>query len=660
MNSFKPRHTGAEGASSTQWVTAASEKRERRRQEPRAAAAQRSLLEPRKKAPALAGKGPAPAEKASASEKEGFGGIFRQHAADAAIDGTSGNPPPAPNFKYAMQALDIQEDGASCGFGMITLAFLAVFGIEINEDCIGVLSSLDVTHIKHHWKCILTSWHIEENGLDVKPVYNFLEYFGVEYPDGCIALRPAWVSRFDPSQLSNVRPCNTTPSAQAPESRIPRQPNGQFLAHMKACFEQINQNGLVHSFGRENVSPTDLQRFLGHGGGMMANDELIDIFVAIGNHQWMSSFFYPKLRDFQELVVKANKRTRPQSETLEKVMKWFKKAWEAYADKKAEKRNPYRVVLEARRSETMSAPYSLAAGQVLIIFLQVLSLETQNELPDYDPSWEIKLINEVDCGFFAIMVAAHLIYFHRLNPENVPDPLKLESTNMLTTRLVLASTLIHWCTNPILGADGPVQNSREFLDDPYADLESQERVFLCTKKKVEIMSILEELYIRLHERGVTPQRPLPPLLSRLSWIPALHDKGAMILRRGEYAGPWNSKKARAILAITGKSRSLACKGGSAGITMLSAKTHLPPGQRIIGIPAPVISGFHAGKVTFYLQRCQELAMGICDTGGRGERSSGLQRQVLIQTMLGAATADIRSRLTEVKKADALDGKIIYI
>ncbi|KAJ7205873.1 hypothetical protein C8J57DRAFT_1541502 [Mycena rebaudengoi] len=91
MNSFKPRHTGAEGASSTQWATAASEKGERRRQEPRAEAAQRSLLEPRKKAPALAGKGPAPAEKASASEKEGSGGIFPQHAADAAIDGTSGN-----------------------------------------------------------------------------------------------------------------------------------------------------------------------------------------------------------------------------------------------------------------------------------------------------------------------------------------------------------------------------------------------------------------------------------------------------------------------------------------------------------------------------------------------------------------------------------------
>ncbi|KAJ7281674.1 hypothetical protein C8J57DRAFT_1500362 [Mycena rebaudengoi] len=50
-----------------------------------------ALLEPRKKAPALAGKGPAPAEKASASEKEGSGGIFPQHAADAAIDGTSGN-----------------------------------------------------------------------------------------------------------------------------------------------------------------------------------------------------------------------------------------------------------------------------------------------------------------------------------------------------------------------------------------------------------------------------------------------------------------------------------------------------------------------------------------------------------------------------------------
>ncbi|KAJ7268281.1 hypothetical protein C8J57DRAFT_1227997 [Mycena rebaudengoi] len=146
----------------------------------------------------------------------------------------------------------------------------------------------------------------------------------------------------------------------------------------------------------------------------------------------------------------------------------------------------------------MSAPYSLATGQVLIIFLQVLSLETQNELPDYDPSWEIQLMptptqfNEVDCGFFAIMVAVHLIYFHRLNPENVPDPLKLESTNMLTTRLVLAGTLIHWCTNPILGADGPVQNSRELLDNPYADLESQERILDVPEMSAQCQPVMPD------------------------------------------------------------------------------------------------------------------------------------------------------------------------
>ncbi|KAJ7219625.1 hypothetical protein C8J57DRAFT_1537165 [Mycena rebaudengoi] len=136
------------------------------------------------------------------------------------------------------------------------------------------VSSLDVTHIKHHWKCILTSWHIEENGLDVKPVYNFLEYFGVEYPDGCIAPRPAWVS---------------LPTLKCPTLYFGLRNPGAMteIPHplRKRRNHAFQDNRTANSSPIENVSPTDLQRFLGHGGGMMANDELINIFVAIGNYQ---------------------------------------------------------------------------------------------------------------------------------------------------------------------------------------------------------------------------------------------------------------------------------------------------------------------------------------------------------------------------------------
>lgn len=64
---------------------------------------------------------------------------------------------------------------------MVTVAFLIICGVKIGKSTLAILRLLGVQYIKEHWKCLLTSWRIEEKGLGVEPVNNFLAYWGFEY-----------------------------------------------------------------------------------------------------------------------------------------------------------------------------------------------------------------------------------------------------------------------------------------------------------------------------------------------------------------------------------------------------------------------------------------------------------------------------------------------
>jgi hypothetical protein len=64
---------------------------------------------------------------------------------------------------------------------MVTIALLIVCEICINNRTINLLKQLGVKNIKEHWKCLLTSWRIEEKGLGTEPVNNFLAYWGIQF-----------------------------------------------------------------------------------------------------------------------------------------------------------------------------------------------------------------------------------------------------------------------------------------------------------------------------------------------------------------------------------------------------------------------------------------------------------------------------------------------
>ncbi|KAF7330611.1 SWIM-type domain-containing protein [Mycena sanguinolenta] len=102
--------------------------------------------------------------------------------------------------KYFARLLKIQTDGASCGFWMATLAFLSIYEIPLNGTVLTTLQELGPKQIKEYWKCIITSWRVEEEGLGREPANDFLHCFGYHLQEEpqCIARRPEWIRRFNP------------------------------------------------------------------------------------------------------------------------------------------------------------------------------------------------------------------------------------------------------------------------------------------------------------------------------------------------------------------------------------------------------------------------------------------------------------------------------
>lgn len=65
---------------------------------------------------------------------------------------------------------------------MVTLAFLRINGVRLSQEAnIAILESFSVLGLKNHWKSIVTSWRIEDLGLGVAPVNNFLRYWDLRH-----------------------------------------------------------------------------------------------------------------------------------------------------------------------------------------------------------------------------------------------------------------------------------------------------------------------------------------------------------------------------------------------------------------------------------------------------------------------------------------------
>lgn len=72
-------------------------------------------------------------------------------------------PPDLSFYKY--NELNVQDDGASCGFWAFLFGFLAVYGLDA-EIVKAELRKANISHYKPMLKNIWTSWRIGEFGME--------------------------------------------------------------------------------------------------------------------------------------------------------------------------------------------------------------------------------------------------------------------------------------------------------------------------------------------------------------------------------------------------------------------------------------------------------------------------------------------------------------
>ncbi|KAJ7495984.1 hypothetical protein B0H11DRAFT_2226977 [Mycena galericulata] len=466
-----------------------------------------------------------------------------------------------PNVGYRLYSLDIQRDGTSCGFWMVTIAFLLICDIEITKGCIKVLSALGVKNLKEHWKCLLTSWRIEEKGLGTEPVNNFLAYWGIEYDPRIriLARRPNWIPRFDPQgilQLLNGSGDSEPPSKvtgnSAPDGTVPTSSSGSLhqmptdeelekvLIDLQDAIKHFEAHRILLTFNREALHGEDLERFINFGSDKgRANDEVINIFVAIlnwmpepvspednplyygsifglsrppRNYKVLSTFFYAKLKELlaaehpvsgkcavyrgvgtrgfgrPTAVPNPQHRTRMETGTVLRVAgavragstrgttrRWFKKDdFSALSKILIPVNEPHQIhwlLFEIRyedkhlniydswgdnqiayhnSSDYTTIPYRTSLA-LIILASQVISEASDDRLPQISSDWTVQCIptptqsNGIDCGFFMIMVALHLVYFAEIHHSDCPPNLHFSAKTMKKNRTILATSLIDWC-----------------------------------------------------------------------------------------------------------------------------------------------------------------------------------------------------------------------
>ncbi|KAJ7158607.1 hypothetical protein C8R46DRAFT_1290346 [Mycena filopes] len=245
-----------------------------------------------------------------------------------------------------------------------------------------------------------------------------------------------------------------------------------WLHSQEITLQKIRSYAKSHlfvSFATENMPSTHFsERILEFDSGR-ADDEIINIFVAIFAHRIknvtdnhfgtlfsrppptqdfkiLTSFFLPKdnLATLKRLFIPVN---------FPASVHWFlivvyaatKKvivydSWEENykncQDETEVKRTPYAAVLAA-----------------IVPVIQLLSEASHGIFPQMSPEWAIQAelvpwqANVVDCGFFTIMFMLHLLYLDGINPTDCPPALRISGgAKMGETRVWLATKLIEWCS----------------------------------------------------------------------------------------------------------------------------------------------------------------------------------------------------------------------
>ncbi|KAJ7181186.1 hypothetical protein C8R46DRAFT_1345302, partial [Mycena filopes] len=257
------------------------------------------------------------------------------------------------------------------------------------------------------------------------------------------------------------------------------------------------------SFATENMPSTHFsERILEFDSGR-ADDEIINIFVAIFAHRIknvadnhfgtlfsrppptqdfkiLTSFFLPKvLEALQQSEAEGNTNSSsPLSDSHRgKLLKWFKRDnlatlkrlfipvnfpasvhWFLIvvyaATKKVIVYDSWEENYKNCQDETevKRTPYAAVLAAIVPV-IQLLSEASHGIFPQMSPEWAIQAelvpwqANVVDCGFFTIMFMLHLLYLDGINPTDCPPALRISGgAKMGETRVWLATKLIEWCS----------------------------------------------------------------------------------------------------------------------------------------------------------------------------------------------------------------------
>ncbi|KAJ6496506.1 hypothetical protein C8R47DRAFT_1207138 [Mycena vitilis] len=284
------------------------------------------------------------------------------------------------------------------------------------------------------------------------------------------------------------------------------------ILELRTAFDRMEEENKSLPFLKEVLQPADLRRFLAG----MANDEVVNMYVAVLQHspgsdqpngrhfgsmfglpppsrkfKIMSSFFYDKLK---ELLAAQNPQTGSEvkAKTLEKTMiRWFKQAdFNLLTNFLIPTNEPRQIhwflieidyrqtsisIYDSLPSEAFSSALEIIAKSkyslplaLAVLATQLIFKASQEVLQPVSRDWRLQTVpipiqdNGIDCGFYMIMVALHLMHLGQVHHPDCPPILNISPTTMQQTRAILAATLIAWCTlNPPEMAQESKQMSQE-------------------------------------------------------------------------------------------------------------------------------------------------------------------------------------------------------
>ncbi|KAJ7507611.1 hypothetical protein B0H11DRAFT_1902699 [Mycena galericulata] len=348
----------------------------------------------------------------------------------------SQRPEPRKYSTYEVHQLDIQRDGDSCGFWMVTIALMLVCEIDIVDPNLEILENLAIDGIKQHWRALITSWRIEEEGLGVEATNNFLQLWDIHFPsmgDHCLAARPDWIPRFDPVKAAAQQAAIIgATSQQALPPKIE-----QIINVMGDTFLRVH---------RDQISAADLGRFL---HSRVANDELMNTYIAALN--------YPMcLPQAPETYIGSRLRLPlPDCDYLVLTTFFYPKFAGCVAEwKKISTLDPMTQVSTSEFNAVFGRFFKWFKENCLL-FAKMVACNSNGALKAFIPEFDLKKwkylladvppqTNGVDCGFYVLTGLLHLLCFNGINAQKCPPALRIQGATMSYTRLLLAAALINW------------------------------------------------------------------------------------------------------------------------------------------------------------------------------------------------------------------------